>query len=153
MILYYVFVTLGTLVCAFVFKSALNVSVASLAPILGMAILIFVALMHRQADKDMREGFRTAYFIGDVFLNREEEDAAMSFWTRACLIGAPLHLPLIFFGGEGVKTVGVLLIVMLSLAVGSLSFLLKHRKDVRQRMDAEAEELRHQREREEQGKM
>ena len=153
MILYYVLVTLGTLVCAFVFKSALNVSVASLAPILGMAILIFVALMHRQADKDIREGFRTAYFIGDIFLNRAEEDAAMSCWTRACLIGAPLHLPLILFGGEGVKTVGVLLIVMLSLAIGSLSFLIRHRGEIKKRADSEREELKRQIEREEQGKL
>ena len=153
MSMYYVIVVLLTALSAMIWKDAILLSPASLAPLVGMGILLFVALMYRTGSPDMRENLgSTAYVMGDG-LNEKEENDALHLWSKACFLGAPLHLPLILFGGTGVKTVGVLIIVLGTLAAASVGFRIKYQKVIRSRLNAEEEALRRQIQREEQGKL
>lgn len=152
MIIYYVIVVLLTALSAMIWKDAILLSPASLAPLVGMGILLFVALMYRTGSPDMRENLgSTAYVMGDG-LNEKEENDALHLWSKFCFFGAPLHLPLILFGGTGVKTVGVVIIVLGTLTAASIGFRVKYQRSIRARLDAENEERKRQIQREEQGR-
>lgn len=150
LILYYVVMILGNVLSAWFFRDQIQLLAASLAPVIGMGSMVFIAAMYRTDAPDMRENFQhTAY--GSP-LTEKEEKTALRFWSKCCFYGAPLHLPLILFGGAGVKTVGTLLIVLSTLAAAALGFRVKYQRSIRARLDAENEERKRQIQREEQGR-
>ncbi len=151
MIIYYFIMILGTVISAWLFRDHIVLSPASLAPVIGMGILLLIAAMYRTDSPDMRENLKGAAYGSS--LTDKEEKAALKLWSKFCFYGAPFHLPLILFGGAGVKTVGVLVIVLGTLASATVGFRVKHQKKIRARLNAEEEDLKRQIQREEQGKI
>ena len=54
MIIYYFIMILGTVISAWLFRDHIVLSPASLAPVIGMGILLLIAAMYRTDSPDMR---------------------------------------------------------------------------------------------------
>ena len=140
-------ISLGAQVVATVLlHDYLNITYLSLVPMLLGALMGFQAYLFLNDKQE--EGFHTNYGSD---MNAREKKQNSHYVGRALLICLPWEFPFVLFLPSGWKLLSVA-VYALGLIAGGVMFRTGHGGDVEDRLSAEEEELRAQKERESLGR-
>lgn len=131
---------------AFIFNKHLHISVLSLLPLALMTVMLFQALYYRKGKPD--NDFSTAYGSG---FNTKEQSALLRYASKSLTVGIPLLIPFVLFFADIVKTLSIP-VYILSFAAGIVYYRIKHKDELKNRIQEEKRQLEEQIKKENQGK-
>jgi len=148
MIIYYIIMVFLNIAAAVMFRKSLNITFLSVIPVFIMVLMLFQANYFK--NEKTEKGFSSNFTPADTYTH-EEGETLLQYAARALFIAIPWFIPFILFFPNLVKILSVFL-YMISLALGGLIYRIKNKGALNNRVNAEKEELKKQKQSEELGK-
>lgn len=145
-IIYYAVTIILNIIAAFIFHEHINITVMSILPLLLLGLMIFQGFFFR--NYKIEDGFRTAYGSD---LNENEENTLFIYNSNSIFTAIPFVIPFVIFFVSGIKFISIL-VYILALTSGPIIYRLKHKGTISNRINAQNDELKRQKEKEELGK-
>ena len=146
MLIYYIIAVLVNVIAIAVFHKSIQIDALSVLPIVFIALMLFQAALFKKEKSE--NGFRTAY--GSPF-TAEEENGMSDFAATAMHAAIPLMIPFVFFFPPAIKVLSAFIIYTAAFAGGLLTYRIKNKDALKDRLDKEEVERREQEKKESMG--
>ena len=147
--IYYIVTALFNVLAVVFFYRQINISFFSLVPFLLMLLMLFQGFYFKKSAEEAEMGGTSTAYGSD--LTTSEEKKLFSYNADSLFAFIPLLVPFILFFPSGFKLLSIL-VYLLGFVSGSLFYRVRSNKERHRRAQAQKEDLKKQRQREEQGR-